>query len=95
MGGRRRGETVGLVLAPAALIGRSGACALALGDDDEVSAQHARLVAQGHLVILADLGSTNGTLLNGVPLTAPSPVRDGDVVRLGQTELRVSGVGRW
>lgn len=95
MGGRRRGETVGLVLAPVALIGRSGACALALGDDDEVSAQHARLVAQERLVILADLGSTNGTFLNGVPLTAPSPVRDGDVVRLGQTELRVNGVGRW
>ncbi len=95
MGGRRRGETVELVLAPAALIGRSGACALALSDDDEVSAQHARLVAQGHLVILGDLGSTNGTLLNGVPLTAPSPVRDGDVVRLGQAELRVNGVGRW
>jgi Mg-chelatase subunit ChlD len=95
MGGRRRGETVGLVLAPAALIGRSGACALALGDDDEVSAQHARLVVQERLVILADLGSTNGTLLNGVPLSAPSPVRDGDVVRLGQTELRINGVGRW
>jgi Mg-chelatase subunit ChlD len=95
MGGRRRGETVGLVLAPAALIGRSVACALALSDDDEVSAQHARLVAQERLVILADLGSTNGTLLNGVPLTAPSPVHDGDVVRLGQTELRVNGVGRW
>jgi pSer/pThr/pTyr-binding forkhead associated (FHA) protein len=93
--GPRRGEAVRLVLAPSALIGRAGVCALALRDDDEVSGQHARLTAQGGRVLLADIGSTNGTQVNGVPLTAPTPVHDGDVVRVGQTELHVGGVGRW
>lgn len=93
--GARRGELVRLVLAPSALIGRSGGCALALRDDDEVSAQHARLTAQAGRILLADVGSTNGTLLNGVPLTAPTPLHDGDVVRVGQTELHVGGIGAW
>jgi hypothetical protein len=93
--GARRGETVRLVLAPSALIGRSGGCALTLREDDEVSAQHARLTAQAGRILLADIGSTNGTLLNGVPLSAPTPLRDGDVVRVGQTELHVGGIGTW
>ncbi|MFB1490896.1 MULTISPECIES: FHA domain-containing protein [unclassified Thiocapsa] len=93
--GTRRGERVRLVLAPSALIGRGGGCALALRDDDEVSAQHARLTAQAGRILLADIGSTNGTLLNGVPLSAPTPLRDGDVVRIGQTELHVGGIGTW
>ncbi|MFE8033550.1 FHA domain-containing protein [Thiohalocapsa marina] len=93
--GARRGQMVRLVLAPSALIGRGGGCALALRDDDEVSAQHARLTAQAGRILLADIGSTNGTLLNGVPLSAPTPLRDGDVVRVGQTELHVGGIGTW
>jgi hypothetical protein len=93
--GPRRGEAVRLVLAPSALIGRAGACGLALREDDEVSGQHARLTAQGGRILLADIGSTNGTQLNGVPLTAPTPVHDGDVVRVGQTDLHIGGVGRW
>ncbi len=91
MNGRRRGESVRLVLAPA-LIGRAANCALVLPDDDEVSACHARLSLAGKGAILEDLGSTNGTVLNGVPLSAPHPVRDGDVVRIGQTEWRLGGI---
>lgn len=93
MNGARRGETVRLVLDPAALIGRTGACSLRLAEDDEVSTQHARLSLQGKRAILEDLGSTNRTWLNGVPLSAPHPVRDGDVLRVGQTELRLGGIG--
>ncbi|MBK1646684.1 hypothetical protein CKO25_18980 [Thiocapsa imhoffii] len=93
--GARRGELVRLLLAPSALIGRSGGCDLALCDDDEVSAHHARLTAQAGRVLLADVGSTNGTLLNGVPLAAPTPLHDGDVIRVGQTELHVGGIGAW
>ncbi|MBK5962858.1 hypothetical protein CCR95_01810 [Thiocystis minor] len=66
----------------------------ALAEDDEVSTQHARLSLQGRQTILEDLGSTNRTWLNGVPLSAPHPVRDGDVLRVGQTELRLGGSGR-
>jgi Mg-chelatase subunit ChlD len=93
MNGARRGETIRLALDPAALIGRAGACSLRLAEDDEVSTQHARLSLQGRQAILEDLGSTNQTWLNGVPLSAPHPVRDGDVLRVGQTELRLGGIG--
>jgi pSer/pThr/pTyr-binding forkhead associated (FHA) protein len=96
MNGPRRGQSVRLVLAPAVLFGRApgGAAgtALAIPEDDEVSARHARLSLSGRALILEDLGSTNGSRLNGVPLSAPHPVREGDVLRFGQTELRLTGV---
>ncbi len=93
MKGRRRGEVARLVLAPDGVIGRNGACALALVGDDEVSARHARLFVQDRRLLLEDLGSTNGTWLNGVRLLAPTPLREGDVLRVGQTELRLGGIG--
>lgn len=92
MKGRRRGEVARLVLAPDGIIGRQGACALVLVGDDEVSARHARLFVQDRRLLLEDLGSTNGTWLNGVRLLAPTPLREGDVLRLGQTELRLGGI---
>ncbi|MBP6734875.1 MAG: FHA domain-containing protein, partial [Chromatiaceae bacterium] len=93
MKGRRRGEVARLVLAPDGIIGRNGACALTLVGDDEVSARHARLFVQDRRLLLEDLGSTNGTWLNGVRLLAPTPLREGDVLRVGQTELRLGGFG--
>ncbi|MTW20566.1 VWA domain-containing protein [Allochromatium palmeri] len=96
MNGPRRGQSVRLVLSPAALFGRApgGAAgtSLAIPEDDEVSARHARVSLSGRTLILEDLGSTNGSWLNGVPLSAPHPVREGDVLRFGQTELRLTGV---
>ncbi|WP_200377310.1 VWA domain-containing protein [Thiocystis violacea] len=84
MKGPRRGQSVRLVLAPAGLFGRApgGAAgtALAVPEDDELSARHARLSLSGQTLILEDLGSTNGTWLNGVSLSAPHPVRAGDVL---------------
>lgn len=51
----------------------------------ELSRRHARIFCEHDAVYLADLGSTNGTSLNGVPLrTAIVPLRDGDVVGLGK-----------
>ncbi len=93
MGGRRRGEVARLNLAPDGIIGRNSACALALVGDDEVSARHARLFVQDRRLLLEDLGSTNGTWLNGVRLLAPTPLREGDLVRVGQTELRLGKIG--
>lgn len=93
MKGRRRGEVARLVLAPDGVIGRNSACALALVGDDEVSARHARLFVQDRRLLLEDLGSTNGTWLNGVRLLAPTPLREGEVLRVGQTELRLGGIG--
>lgn len=53
--------------------------------DADVSRRHARLVQQGEGYLLEDLGSTNGTFVNGERLTAPQALRPGDSVRLGET----------
>ncbi|MGI8438622.1 MAG: FHA domain-containing protein [Thermoleophilaceae bacterium] len=72
------------------LLGRGAEGEGRLGDDEELSRSHARIAreASGHLVIL-DLGSTNGTWVNGQPVTAPRALDLGDVVELGQTRLEV------
>ncbi len=56
-----------------------------------VSRRHASLALENNQIGLWDLGSSNGTYLNGNKLTPhqPSPVRDGDEVRLGQMVLRL------
>ena len=93
MNGPRRGDTVPLVMAPEVVVGRAAACTLTLAGDDEVSGRHARFFIQSRRLLLEDLGSTNGTWLNGVRLVAPSPLSPGDVLQCGQTELRFIGIG--
>ena len=72
-------------------IGRDGATNLAL-DDEQASRHHARVTAQGDLAIVEDLGSTNGTFVNGQPVEGPRAVRPGDKIRVGLTviELRTA-----
>ena len=42
---------------------------------------------QGDVIVLEDLGSTNGTYLNGEPLSGPQPLHDGDRIRIGDSEF--------
>lgn len=49
-----------------------------------VSGQHARIVLQGGEYILADLGSRNGTLVNGVKVKKPVPLAEGDKLQIGE-----------
>lgn len=53
-------------------------------NDPEVSRKHARLFVQGGNMILEDLGSTNGTSVNGQRLTGPYVLRAGEIVTLGE-----------
>jgi hypothetical protein len=57
-------------------------------DDPNVSRRHAVVYLEGGRLFLKDLGSTNGTLLNGRPVTA-GPLSSGDVITVGATEIRV------
>ena len=59
-----------------------------------VSTRHAEIGFEGGAWVLTDLGSRNGTYLNGRQLTAPSPLKAGDVIRLGESgpEYHVSAV---
>ena len=45
------------------------------------------LVPQGDVMVLEDLGSTNGTYLNGEPLRGPQPLHVGDRIRIGDSEF--------
>lgn len=71
---------------PVTLIGRSKAEILL--DDPEVSRRHAAIEVYGERVIIKDLGSTNGTFLNGLGVKM-SFVKDGDELQVGNTVLKV------
>jgi hypothetical protein len=68
------------------LIGRLPECAVAL-QDPNVSRRHAEIRRRRDAVVLVDLDSTNGTLVNGSPIQE-SPLVDGDEVTIGETALR-------
>lgn len=57
--------------------------------DDFVSGSHARITPVPNGAVLEDLGSTNGTLLNGANVTAPAQLRAGDTIRIGTLALAV------
>jgi FHA domain len=56
-------------------------------EDPFASSHHARISREGHVVVIEDLGSTNGTYLNDEPLDGPQPLRDGDRIRIGDSEF--------
>lgn len=64
-------------------IGRDAGNGVAI-NDAEVSRKHARLTFQGGKYVLEDLGSTNGTFVNGQRLAGPVVLKAGDVVSLGE-----------
>jgi hypothetical protein len=68
--------------------GRSSHNDVQLKRDEYASSSHARLEPRRDGVWLEDVGSTNGTYLNGIRLTSPKRLSPGDVVRIGETELR-------
>ena len=70
------------------VLGRSPEADLVLGDP-YASEFHMRLVAQESGIMLHDLGSTNGTYVNGRRVTAPTQLRRGDTVQVGKTVMEV------
>jgi two-component system, NtrC family, response regulator HydG len=78
-------------LAARLLIGKSPACDFRLSDQ-EVSRRHASLELTGRRLRLKDLGSTNGTFVDGIGIVEAF-LRGGEIVRLGTTALRVDERG--
>lgn len=69
------------------IIGRSGADIQAR-DDEYVSTRHAAVTRHADgTVTVQDLGSMNGTWVNGVRIYGPTPLRPGDRLRVGRTEV--------
>jgi len=102
-GQRKKGKgalTVRVVQGPSALmgitvaitgpivIGRSPGADIVIGDDF-VSGKHTRISPAGDGAVIEDLGSTNGTVLNGQRLTAPHRLQAGDAIDIGSVRLKV------
>lgn len=68
-------------------IGREGA-QVRLAHDNQASRRHAMVMAAGGTATLSDLGSTNGTFVNGQKV-ASAALKQGDVLKVGSTEMRV------
>lgn len=68
------------------VLGRGGEAEIRL-EDPFASSGHARIFEQGGILVLEDLGSTNGTYLNEELLESPRPLHPGDRVRIGDSEF--------
>jgi pSer/pThr/pTyr-binding forkhead associated (FHA) protein len=71
------------------VVGRDAASGIRLEHDEFVSARHARIEPRPEGAMVDDLGSTNGTFVNGSKLTRAQLAKAGDVIRIGATELQV------
>lgn len=86
-GGPDRGRRFDLKPRSHNKIGRSASCAIIL-DNDTVSKEHAKVlhIGNGHYDLL-DLGSLNGTTLNGARVNGRASLHDGDVIQIGNVKL--------
>ena len=75
-------------LHPLTSIGRAQSSNIVI-DDSYVSQEHALLTERNSQWWLEDMGSRNGTLLNGVPLTETAVVSSGDIITIGSVQLKV------
>lgn len=71
------------------VVGRAADSGLSLADPF-LSRRHSRLFRKGAGLFVEDLGSRNGTLLNGNPVLSPTQVRPGDVIRVSNSTIRIS-----
>jgi hypothetical protein len=69
-------------------VGRGRQNDIIIASDEYASARHARFEPRQDGVWVQDLGSTNGTFLNGSRLDRPRRLTQGDVVRVGETDFR-------
>lgn len=76
-------------VATAIVVGRDAESGIRLDGDEFASARHARIEPRSDGVWVEDLGSTNGTFVNGARITSPRVLSKGDALRIGQTELRL------
>ena len=70
------------------VIGRSQECELTISDRF-LSRRHARIIQRDEEWMIEDLGSRNGTLVNGRQISTPTEIGDGDVIRMSNTSISV------
>src|SRR5689334_15388239 len=69
-------------------VGRGANNDVPLPEDEYASTRHARFEPRRDGVYIEDIGSTNGTFVNGIRLTRDRKLAPGDVVRIGETDMR-------
>ena len=74
------------------VLGRASSSDLVL-EDRFLSRNHSRIFRDGERLMIEDLGSRNGTLLNGQPVRVPQPLAPGDVVKISGSVITVLGAG--
>lgn len=89
--GEQQGKTYDIPFNETMLIGRLTSCDLAV-NDSEASANHAEISLEKGILAIKDLGSTNGTAINGVPIHTVHYLQEGDQILIGRTELRLKGL---
>src|SRR5215204_6042262 len=77
---------------PETIIGRSSKADIQI-DQESVSRNHAKLIADGEKVLIKDLGSTNGTFVNDQVIEGEHPLRNGDPVKIGRSIFKYSAGG--
>lgn len=76
------------------VLGRDARLGAPFSTDEFVSRNHASVQRRGDTLEIADLGSANGTYVNGALVHAPASMRDGDMLRIGQIELKLAAAAR-
>jgi VWFA-related protein len=89
--GTEPGKRFNLGFNDSAVIGRASDCDLTL-NDTEISSRHAEIKFDKGILVIKDLNSLNGTLINGVPIHTLHYLQDGDQILIGRTELRLNGL---
>ena len=79
---------VSIVVRGPVIVGRSPGADIVIGAG-YVSARHARFSLMGQNLFVEDLGSTNGTAVNGQMIAAPTALKNNDVVTVGDVSIRV------
>ena len=74
--------------AKAVTVGRAASNDIRIADDECASSRHARIEPRRDGVWVEDIGSTNGTYVNGTRLARAQRLTGGDVIRVGETDLR-------
>lgn len=85
----RQGPQIGLQFSMTTnrvILGREETCDIVI-QDAEVSRRHCQISWEGNAYVIQDLGSTNGTFVNGSQITVPRVLTNGDTIGLGQTTL--------
>ncbi|MCZ7546411.1 MAG: FHA domain-containing protein [Anaerolineae bacterium] len=81
--GPRRGHIIKVT--PGHSIGRKGADVV--WDDPKISRQHARITLEDGEFYIWDFGTPNGTFINGERIRAATPIKENDVIRMGDTQF--------